>query len=142
MRMLRLFAALTIVVTLAACDRSSSSPAAPASAISTFTGSWRSTTTTTSAGTCTAMTWSVTPASVTAATITYTATCAGVPVAGTASGTLNGTTLNWTTSGTTASACSYALSGTAAPDGTTDLHVVFSGTVCGVPVSGSDTLHR
>jgi hypothetical protein len=67
-----------------------------------------------------------------------------VPVTGVGNGTLNGTTLDWTTTGTAASACPFALNGTATPSTAiaTDLSVTYSGTVCGVPVSGSDTLHR
>jgi len=65
-----------------------------------------------------------------------------VPVSGTANGTLNGATLNWTTTGTAANACPYALGGTAVPDANADLRVAYSGTVCGVPVTGSDTLRR
>jgi hypothetical protein len=142
MRLLTLSAALLLLVALAACDRTTSAPTTPTTPISAFTGTWRSTSTSTGAGACTAINWSVTPATLTSATITYTATCAGVPVSGTANGTLNGATLNWTTTGTAANACPYALSGTAVPDSTTDLRVAYSGTVCSVPVSGSDVLRR
>lgn len=143
MRLLTLSAALMLLVSLAACDRqTSSAPTTPTTPISAFTGTWRSTSTSTSVGACTAINWSITPVTLTSATIVYTATCAGVPVSGTANGTLNGGTLNWTTTGTAANACPYALSGTAVPDATTDLRIAYSGTVCGVPVTGSDTLRR
>ena len=88
------------------------------------------------------MTWTITPTGAATATIAYSATCSGVAVTGTGSGTLNGATLNWTTSGTAANNCPYGLSGTATPDGAADLRVTYSGTVCGQPVSGTDTLHR
>ncbi len=142
MRLLTPFAALTIAVTLAACDRATSATPAPTTPISAFTGTWRSTSTSTGSGACTAINWSIAPATLTSATITYTATCAGVPVSGTANGTLNGATLNWTTTGTAANACPYALGGTAVPDANADLRVAYSGTVCGVPVTGSDILRR
>jgi len=91
------------------------------------------------------MSWTVTPTSLNAASIVYSATCGGVQVSGTATGTLNDTTMNWTSSGT-AGTCTYALSGTsvavASSTSTTDLAFTYSGTVCGTPVSGADTLHR
>src|SRR5438552_783911 len=117
MRLLTLSAAFVLLVALAACDRTTSAtPAMPTTPISAFTGTWRSTGTGTGSGACTGINWSIAPATLTSATITYTATCAGVPVSGTANGTLNGATLNWTTTGTAANACPYALSGTAVPD--------------------------
>ena len=125
-----------------ACN--SSTPDAPTTTtptIDSFTGSWRSASTT-STGACTAMNWSITPTGASSATIAYTATCAGVPVNGTATGTLNGSTLNWATSGTAANGCGYGLNGTATPDLGTDLRVAYGGTVCGVPVSGTDVLRR
>lgn len=88
------------------------------------------------------MNWTITPTGATTATIAYTATCSGVPVTGTGSGTLNGTTLTWTTNGTAANNCAFGLNGTAAADTGTDLRVAYSGTVCGLPVSGTETLHR
>jgi hypothetical protein len=139
MQMLKLCAALMIAGALAACSSSSSTPTTPAPTIDVFTGSWRSTAT---AGACTGMSWSITSVSVTAATIGYTATCAGVPVTGTANGTLNGSTLNWTTTGTAANACPFALSGTATPDTSGNLAVTYTGTMCGLPITGSDVMHR
>jgi hypothetical protein len=132
---------LLLLPILSACN-STSTPGNPTTAdpMSAFTGTWRSTTT---AGACTAMNWSVTQVSATTATITYAANCAGVPVTGTANGTLNGTTMNWTTTGTAANTCAFGLTGTAAPATiATDLSITYTGTVCGVPVAGSDTLHR
>lgn len=88
------------------------------------------------------MNWTITPNTATTATIAYTATCSGVAVNGTGSGTLNGNTLAWTTSGTAANNCSFGLNGTAVADSGADLRVTYSGTVCGTPVTGTDTLHR
>ena len=62
-------------------------------------------------------------------------------MSGTATGTLSGTTMTWTTSGN-AGACPFALSGTGVPAASTDLAITYAGTVCGAPVSGTDTLHR
>jgi len=136
----KLIGVFTLLGLLAACDRST--PSTPTSGINAFTGAWRSPTTATPAGSCTNMTWSITAVSATTATINYSATCAGVPVVGTANGALNGMTLNWTTTGTASNGCAFALSGTATPDTATDLRVTYSGTVCGLPVSGTEVLRR
>jgi len=137
---LRLLGLLGLLLTLAACDHMSpSNPTPAATAMSAFTGTWRSTATT---GACTSMSWTITPTGATTAAIAYTATCAGVPVSGTANGTLNGTTMSWTTNGT-AAICPFALNGTAVPAAsTTDLNVTYAGTVCSTPIGGNDTLHR
>ena len=106
--------------------------------ISAFAGTWRSTA---ASGPCTSTAWTVTPTSETTAAITYTATCGNVPVSGSAAATLSGTTMNWTTSGS-GGGCTFALSGTAVPAGSTDLAMTYTGTVCNAPVSGTDTLRR
>jgi len=122
MQMLKLSAALMIAGALVACSSSSSTPTTPAPTIDVFTGSWRSTAT---AGACTGISWSITSVSATAATIGYTATCAGVPVTGTA-----------------ANACPFALGGTATPDASGNLAITYTGTMCGLPITGSDVMHR
>lgn len=88
------------------------------------------------------MTWTITAVTASTATINYSATCGGVPVVGTATGTLSGATLNWATTGTASNGCAFTLSGTATPDTTADLRVVYSGTVCGLPISGTEILRR
>jgi len=141
-RLKRLVAIGAALLSLTACNRTMtpSNPTPAPNPMSAFIGSWHSTTTT---GACTAINWSVASTNNTTATILYTATCAGVPVTGTAAGTLNGTTMNWTTSGTAANTCTFAINGGAAPAAiATDLNVTYTGNVCGTPVSGSDTLHR
>ena len=106
--------------------------------MSAFAGTWRSTA---ASGACTSTAWTVTPTGETTAAITYSATCGSVPVSGSATGTLSGTTMNWTTSGS-GGGCPFALNGTAVPAGSTDLAMTYTGTVCGAPVSGTDTLRR
>ena len=140
MRLPNLICTLIFLGVVAACDRST--PSTPTSAISAFTGAWRSPATTTPAGNCTNTTWSITAVTASTATINYSSTCAGVPVVGTANATLNGATLNWTTTGTASNGCAYALSGTATPDSASDLRVAYSGTVCGLPISGTEILRR
>jgi hypothetical protein len=87
----------------------------------------------------------LTPTGAASASVDFSATCAGVGVRGAGSGALSGTTVNWTTTGSTvfgAPACSFSLAGTAAHSETVAVKVSYSGTICGVPVSGSDTLSR
>jgi hypothetical protein len=143
MRRALLSAVLAISALSVACDQST--PPAPTSSttsLSPFTGSWRSDNTAATTSACSSMNWTITPATATSATIAYTATCSGVAVSGTGTGTLDGTTLNWSTSGTAANNCAFGLNGTARADTGADLRVAYTGTVCGRPVSGTETLHR
>jgi hypothetical protein len=145
MRGLILYGVLICGVALAACDRSESdttTPTTPTPAMNTFTGTWHSTSTTSTTGGCSSTNWTISPTGATTATIAYTATCSGVAVAGTGNATLNGNTLTWATNGTAANNCAFGLSGTAVPDTAADLRVAYSGTVCGRPVSGTETLRR
>lgn len=147
-RMLRLAlsisSTLTLALALAACSSSPSSPTVnPTPTIDTFGGTWRSTTTTAVGGACTALNWTVTPTTANAATIAYTASCAGIPVSGTANATLSGSTLTWNTTGTAANACGFGLNGSATEDPTSGtLRVDYSGTVCGAPVAGTQILQH
>ena len=130
-----------LLLFFAACsEKTPSNPTPTPDPIAPFTGVWRSTST---GGACTAINWSVTAVTPTTATIIYTTTCAGIPVTGPANGTVTGTTMNWTANGTAANTCAYAINGTATPATiATDLNITYTGTVCGTPASGSDTLHR
>ncbi len=141
-----LLCGLAASLAFAACGQSSTTaPQAPTTqSIDAFSGSWHSTATAVVGGACSSSSWTITPTGANAATIAYNATCSGIAVTGTGSATLNGTTLNWTTTGTAANSCPFGLTGTAVPDTTItgDLQITYSGTVCGLPVAGADTLHR
>lgn len=130
-----------LLLSFCACsEKTPTNPTPTPDPIAPFTGVWRSPS---GSGACTALNWSVAATSPTTATIIYTATCAGIPVTGTANGTVAGTTMNWSATGIAANSCAYTISGTAAPATiATDLNVTYNGNVCGTPVSGSDTLHR
>jgi hypothetical protein len=139
------FAFMLLLGFAAAACSNSTSPEAPTTTtptIASFTGSWASTSLAATGNVCSAMTWTITSSSDTAVTINYRATCAGEPVTGTGTGTLNGSTLNWTTTGTAANTCSFAMTGTAIPNTSGDLNLTYGGTVCGIPVAGSDVLHH
>jgi hypothetical protein len=77
--------------------------------------------------------------------IQFSATCAGVQASGTGKGTLSGSTLQWTAQGTATRdglTCPFNFTqGTAQLEGS-GVRVTYAGTVCGVPVSGSDLLQR
>lgn len=118
-------------------------------AVPSFSGTWAST-----AGqsvplgaSCGDFEWRITEASADGVQGTFAATCAGnVRVSGTGSGALSGTTLNWNMSGTATpsqgAGCPFTLSGAAVPEATDAIRVHYSGTVCGVAVSGSEILNR
>ena len=114
-----------------------------------FSGTWASTAAqSVPVGTaCSDFQWQITDVSAQGAQGTFTATCAGgVRVSGAGTGTLSGTTLNWTVNGTATPpqgpGCPFNLSGAAVPETTDAIRVHYSGTVCGVPVSGSEVLNR
>jgi hypothetical protein len=139
-------AGLALTVFAVACssagDVSINSPSS--SALNAISGTWTATSAAGVAPTtssCHVGTFTVTPTDATNATITYSVTCTGIQISGTGTGTMNGTTLNWTTTGTNGS-CSFSLTGTAVSPSTTELDVTYTGTVCGVPVSGSEVMNR
>ena len=113
----------------------------PASVMTTMSGTWRSAAAGTPAGPCSGITYTVTPSGATTASVTYAATCSGVSITGSGSGTANGDTIAWSTTGA-AGVCSFTLTGTATPTGTSTAKVTYAGTVCGLQVSGADTVTR
>jgi hypothetical protein len=81
------------------------------------------------------------------ATVTFSATCATVAGKGTGNGTLAGTTLRWGADGTVSfngqAACPFHFQdSTATPEGTNAIRINYTGTVCGVPVSGSEVVTK
>jgi hypothetical protein len=77
--------------------------------------------------------------------IQFNGTCAGVQASGRGKGTLSGSTLNWTAEGTATRdglTCPFTFTqGTAQLEGS-GVRVTYAGTVCGLPVSGSNLLQR
>lgn len=89
----------------------------------------------------------VTPTSATAATVTFSATCASsIEVTGNGTGTLSGSTLGWNAQGTVTQGtltCPFSVTnGTTTAEGTGGLRVNYSGTVCGIAVSGSEVVRK
>lgn len=113
----------------------------------TFLGTWQSTSSgPPSSDSCTNVDWQVTGVDGTTVFGSFTATCAGgFEVVGTGSGTPSGSLLNWNANGTASqsgASCPFTLSGTATPVGTAVLQIDYTGTVCGIPVQGSEQLDR
>jgi hypothetical protein len=128
---------LGFFVCVVACTQST--PSEPSKLLSSVAGTWRTTTAT--QGQCDGITYTITPTGPTAANITFSATCAGVPITGSGTGTATDSTVDWTTSGT-AGECTFSLTGTAVPESASDLRITFSGTVCNLSVNGSKVLQR
>jgi hypothetical protein len=125
-----------------------STPTGPSDLIKAFTGNWSSA----SGGglpspdSCGNVQWQLTEVSATTVAGTFSATCAGgTEVSGSGTGTLDGATLHWTATGTATQGsvtCPFNISGTAVQETPTTIRVTYSGTVCGVAVSGSDVLKK
>jgi hypothetical protein len=145
----------TIVAVLAAggCDLlnkkdSPTSPSPATSSLEPFVGSFTSTSTAAPGPTsCGNVRYVVTPTSTTSATVTFSATCAtSIEVTGNGAGTLSGSTLGWNAQGSVSQGgitCPFSFSnGTATPEGTGGLRVNYSGSVCGISVSGSEVVRK
>ncbi len=79
------------------------------------------------------------------ATVQFNGTCAGITAKGTGSGSLSGTVLTWNAQGTAVRSslvCPFSFdNSTATPEGA-GIRVNYAGSVCGVPVRGSELLVR
>lgn len=128
------------------------SPVAPSaqdggttSVMSALSGTWRTTTAATGTdgtrGPCSGITYTLTPTGPSSASATYGATCGGVAISGSGTATAAGSGVAWTTSGGLG-ACPFTLSGTLTPTGASSAALTYAGTVCGLPVSGSESLTR
>jgi hypothetical protein len=89
----------------------------------------------------------VIPMTTTSANVTFAATCGGnINVTGSGAGTLSGSTLNWSATGLVGQGgvnCPFTLNnGKATQDSTGNVVVNYSGTVCGIPVSGTETVKK
>lgn len=152
-------AAALAVMAVACASDSKPAPAAPsatstaqAATLSTFSGTWTSASGAGQSGVplpngCSQLEYKVTPAQdARSATVEFAATCAVVSVQGKGGATLVGSTLNWNAEGTVAlggaAACPFKFTNcTATPEGD-GIRVIYSGTVCGVSVSGSELLRK
>ena len=124
------------------------SPSAPSVSMDVFAGTWSSATASTPATGCGNVKYTVTPVSSTAANVSFAATCGGnIGVNGSGTGTLSGSTLDWSANGLVGQGgvnCPFTFTNGKATQDSTSANVVvtYSGTVCGFPVNGTETVKK
>jgi hypothetical protein len=139
-------------VATAGCDllnRAKDSPTSPTPTVSldVFAGSWTSATASTPATGCGNLKYTVTPVSASAATVTFAGTCASnIQLTGSGNGKVSGSALEWSAQGLVSQGgvnCPFAFTnGKTVEDTTGGMKVTYSGTVCGIPVSGTETVKK
>lgn len=128
---------------------STTTTSGPSVNIDAFAGTWQNTAgvSVTPTG-CGNLSYTVTPIGTASANVTFTATCASnISVSGSGSGTLAGSTITWSATGLVGQGgvnCPFSFSNnTATIDSTnTQVTINYTGTVCGIPVSGSQTVTK
>lgn len=151
-------AAIVVACALAAgCDllnkkdsTSTDTPTSPTSGASLdqYAGTWQSVTASTPATGCGNLKYTVTPTNTTNANVSFTATCAGnIAVTGSGAGALSGSAINWSASGLVSQGgvnCPFSFANSKAALDSTGQNVVvtYSGSVCGIPVSGTETVKK
>jgi len=127
---------------------SPTTPSTPSASLDSFAGTWQSVTASTPPTGCGNLKYTVTPTTTSSANVSFTATCASnISVTGSGSGTLSGSAINWSASGLVSQGgvnCPFTFNNgkaTLAADGTT-IAVTYSGTVCGIPVSGTENVKK
>ena len=123
------------------------SPTTPSTSVDAFAGTWQSVTASTPPTGCGNLKYTVTPTSATAANVTFTATCAGnITVTGSGSGTLAGSVITWSASGLVGQGgvnCPFTFTNNKATmEASGQVTVNYTGTVCGIPVSGTEVVKK
>jgi hypothetical protein len=126
---------------------SPTTPTGPAASIDAFAGTWASITPSTPPTGCGNLKYTITPTGTTSANVTFTATCASnITVTGSGSGTLSGNVITWSASGLVGQGgvnCPFTFTNNKATlDSTGQVTVNYTGTVCGIPVSGTETVKK
>jgi len=149
-------AVLVLACALAAgCDllgkkNSDDTPTSPTSntSIDAFAGTWQSVAASSPATGCGNLKYTVTPMTTSNANVSFTATCASnITVTGSGAGTLSGSAINWSASGLVAQGgvnCPFTFTnGKATIDqASKQIAVTYSGSVCGIVVSGTETVKK
>ena len=123
-------------------------PTAPTVSMDAFAGRWTSATASTPATGCGNVTYTVTPVSSSSANVTFAGTCGGnIALTGSGTGTLSGNSLAWSANGLVGQGgvnCPFSFTNGTATQSTTagTITVTYSGTVCGIPVNGTETVKR
>ena len=122
-------------------------PTTTTTSLDAFAGTWQSVTASTPATGCGNLKYTVTPTTTSSANVSFTATCASnIAVTGSGSGTLSGSAINWSATGLVSQGgvnCPFTFTNSKATlnsDG--NVVVNYSGTVCGIPVSGTETVKK
>jgi hypothetical protein len=116
--------------------------------LNSFAGTWQSVTASAPATGCGNVKYTVTPTTTTTANVSFTATCASnINVSGSGSGTLSGSGINWNASGLVAQGgvnCPFTFTNSTATLDSTGQNVVvaYTGTVCGIPISGTENVKK
>jgi hypothetical protein len=119
----------------------------PTTTIDAFAGTWSSVTPSTPPTGCGSAKYTVTPTSATSANVVFAATCAGnINLTGSGTGTLSGSTMNWGATGLVGQGgvnCPFTFTNSKATmDASGAVVVNYTGTVCGIPVSGTETVKK
>jgi hypothetical protein len=131
-------------------DEDGGTPTSPSPGVSldVFAGTWNSTTASAPATGCGNLKYTVTPVNSTSANVTFAATCASnIQVNGTGTGAVNGSALGWNAQGIVSQGnvnCPFTFANGRAEQDTTagTIKIVYTGTVCGIPVSGTEIVKR
>jgi hypothetical protein len=128
-------------------DKNPTSPSPSTVSLDVFAGTWASTTAATPPTGCGNVKYTVTPVSATEATVTFSATCASsIQVTGSGTGKVNGSTLDWSAQGLVGQGgtnCPFTFpNGKATEETGGGIKVSYAGTVCGIPVSGSEIVKK
>lgn len=128
-------------------DGSPTSPSRATVSLAVFAGTWSSAAASTPATGCGNVRYTVTPLSATSANVMFEATCASsIALTGSGLGKVSGSSLEWTAQGLVSQGgvnCPFTFTNgkaTEAPAG--GITVVYAGTVCGIPVSGTETVKK
>lgn len=132
----------------AGCFKSSSTVTSPSNSSSMLGGTWVTIAHVPGVNveSCTNFTWAVTSFNGTTGSGTFSATCLGtIQIAGSASGTINASNIAWSANATATvqgqPPCNISLSGSATLQ-TDRITIPWSGTACGTPVGGTETVKR
>ena len=120
----------------------------PTTSIDAFAGTWQSVTASTPATGCGNFKYTVTPTTTTSANVSFTATCASnITLTGSGAGTLAGSVITWSASGLVSQGgvnCPFTFTNSKATidEANKQVVVAYNGTVCGIPVSGTETVKK
>jgi hypothetical protein len=128
-------------------NKNPASPSASAASLDVFAGTWASTSAAIPATGCGNVHYTVIPVSATTANVTFAATCAStIQVSGTGTGKVNGATLEWSAQGLVGQGgtnCPFSFpNGKATEETGGGIKVSYAGTVCGIPVSGTEVVKK